>query len=37
MCAGHDHPPREEGNASSFYRNIGQGEGFLPVRLVRPD
>jgi hypothetical protein len=35
MCAGHKHPPREEGNPISFYRNIADGEGFLPIRLVR--
>ncbi|HEY8680860.1 MAG TPA: hypothetical protein VIN01_07380 [Candidatus Dormibacteraeota bacterium] len=35
MCAGQKHPPREEGNPVSFYRNIVDGEGLLPVRLFR--
>jgi len=33
MCADHEHPPREEGNLGTFFRNIASGEGFLPARL----
>ncbi|MDQ6918709.1 MAG: hypothetical protein M3Z98_05045 [Candidatus Dormibacteraeota bacterium] len=35
MCAGHKHPPREERDMNSFYRNIAEGEGSLPIRLLR--
>ena len=35
MCAGHQHPPREEGNPVSFFRNIARAEGPLPARLVK--
>ena len=34
MCAGHQHPPREEGNPVSFLRNLAQGEGPLPARFI---
>ncbi|HEY8812991.1 MAG TPA: hypothetical protein VIO86_10915 [Candidatus Dormibacteraeota bacterium] len=35
MCAGHEHPPRKEGNPASFYRNIAGAEGSLAARLLR--
>jgi hypothetical protein len=35
MCAGHEHPPREESNIVSFYRNLVHGDGHLPGRLAK--
>ena len=33
MCAGHQHPPREEPNLAAFLGNLRHGEGGLPGRL----
>jgi len=34
MCAGHEHPPREEANLVSVYRNLVHGEGWIGGRLL---
>jgi hypothetical protein len=35
MCAGHEHPPREEGNIRSFFHNLAGAEGNLPAKLAK--